>query len=166
MASIGSSLPNAEATWKRYNNDNSNFSYDSSWVFGVRNNGSYVGNAHYSSTIGSKFKFNFTNTKIRIFCETWSSFSNSASILIDGIEIATFTTAVGYGTSNGYNILVYEKTGLQNIEHFVTIIQNSNKTMFFEEIDIDENGILLPYNEKPPKFFIKDGNNLCKSDDG
>jgi hypothetical protein len=139
MATVGQQLPAPEAGWKRYDDNTPYFVHSSSWTY--YSGGSYYGGgAWYTTSANQTLKFDFVGTKIRLIYPTFSNRSSNIKISIDGVE--EFFSE--YSSSAAYNVLVYEKTGLQNARHKVVITTTENsKEVGIDAIDIDSTGRLL-----------------------
>ncbi|MTK13074.1 MAG: fibronectin type III domain-containing protein [Clostridiaceae bacterium] len=139
-AKVGQQLAHPEKGWKRYDDADSNITYSSGWAV-VSNSGRYNGSEHYINSTGAIIKFNFYGTKIRMMCDASSNRTKNLSVAIDGI-----VQNVGqYANPEIYQMLFFEKTGLDLKEHTVIITTNDSSTALLDSIDIDEIGKLLPY---------------------
>jgi hypothetical protein len=103
---------------------------------------------HYNQTaktggLGAYICFNFTGTKIRLIATRMPTHSPSVSVYIDGIKEDFSCNGVGL-----YQCLLYEKNNLSNVEHVFKIVNNTTGVVYFDAIDIDEEGKLLPYSPK------------------
>ena len=132
-----------------------------------------------SNNYNSFMSFKITGDKIRIISiyeeravlykeKIWFP---SISVYIDGKyegQILHNNSKVGSTTDFHYNTLCFEKTNLENKEHFVAIIANSSSydsanspiivnipiSALMQTVHVSENGNLLDYNHK--KSFIED----------
>lgn len=144
-ASIGQQLLQPEEGWKRYENTDPHFKYIGSWELFNQPNGYRLsgGNGHMTSTdTVDKVTFKAKTTKIRFI--GWASktdpiISEKTKITIDGIPYY-FTNKIG--SPNGA-MLLFEKVGLDNIEHTIEIANDSGKYYLLDAIDIDSDGSLL-----------------------
>ena len=132
-----------------------------------------------SNNYNSLMSFKITGDKIRIISiyeeravlyreKVWFP---SISVYIDGKyegQILHNNSKVGNTTDFQYNTLCFEKTNLENKEHFVTIIANTSSynssnsptvynipiSALMQTVHVSESGNLLDYNHK--KSFIED----------
>lgn len=170
MATIGQSLTAPESGWQRFDDDNTNITYDSSITASSTLSSSYNGKVHYlpANKLGIVMvKFNFTGDKIRIIVgRTNSTYSNDLIVNIDGSIIEHYSN---YSSSVVYQALVYEKTGLSNEEHFLTITNNTNTTAIFDAVDISSTGQLKPYSvidRSTRMYLIQDKNYILYNYNG
>lgn len=146
-ATIGQKLPAPEAGWKRYDDSSPQIRYEGVWL--VESNAAYLnGKSRYSefNNTNSKLTFKFKGTKLRILGPTYINKPNDIPITIDGIT-ETFS---GYASTLTFGqVLLYEKTGLPDAVHTVTIetpqsVANITKgDIQFDAFDIDESGYLI-----------------------
>lgn len=159
MATIGQALTSPEAGWIRFDDSYSSFTYESTWNT-VSSPSYYGGNIKNTIVNGALVKFNFTGTKIRIIAHLNSSgMSNNVMISIDGVEVSYSQV----GTSLINQALVYEKTGLENKEHYVTITNKTTSTFSFDAIDIDVNATLKPYKKPVHKACLQSSSGEVES---
>lgn len=150
-ASVGEKLTSPEDGWRRYDESHSKIKYEGVWL--NENNAAYLnGSVKYSqfNNTNSRLVFKFKGTKLRILGPVYNNKPTDIPITIDG------TTEIfsGYTSTLVYNhvVLLYEKTGLADTVHTVTIetppsvanIKNGN--IAFDAIDIDEDGYLVDIN--------------------
>lgn len=146
MATVGQQLTSPEAGWKRIDDTNANISYSThataSTSAGVRL--CYNGTAHTMSGLRTgKALFNFVGTKLRIISYMGDGINDSEfEVLIDGVAHKATTR----NSINNYQMLSFEKTGLENKEHVVVVTKVPSGQMVFDAIDIDETGEIKPYN--------------------
>lgn|GEM_PF-6968833 len=107
---------------------------------------------------GSYIKFNFKGSKIRIITQYHAQRSNNVLIKIDDIKYRYDT----YKANNfAYQVVAFEKIGLENKEHTVEICVDSETTTYsaggknlrasdIDAIDIGDDGELLPPEEIKP----------------
>ncbi|WP_371364822.1 hypothetical protein SRRS_53740 [Sporomusa rhizae] len=151
MATVGQKLTAPEAGWKRINLTLDNVSYGGgtdSYKYGA--NTAYLGDTLRLNVKGAWVKLNFNGDRIRIIGTSSDGYDTSIKINIDG-EDFTFSERTGAFI---WQALVFEKTGMSNSEHTVTITRISeykgdNLQVHIDAIDIDENGEFLPYNPSP-----------------
>lgn len=144
-AIIGDQLLKPEKGWKRYENTDPHFKYIGSWELFHQPNGYRLsgGNGHMTSTgTIDKVTFKAKTTKIRFI--GWASktdpiISEKTKITIDGIPYY-FTNKIG--SPNGA-MLLFEKVGLDNIEHTIEITNDLGKYYLLDAIDIDSDGHLV-----------------------
>ena len=150
MATIGQVLTAPESGWKRYDADKSQYvSFDGDFRRYGTVSGSYGSNVLFGSG-SSKIYFNFVGTKLRLIDWVNIGRSNSVLIIIDGIERGTYDSS---SSTQKWQVLDYEITGLENKEHSVQIMADSSGSELvytFDAIDIDESGELKPYSPISP----------------
>jgi uncharacterized protein YjdB len=140
-ATIGERLIEPEAGWKRYDDRYTNI---------IIGNGTLSANSEtYNRTItsltkvGQQIKFKFSGTKLRIITNLWGNTASTINeITIDG-QSETFSGLGDYI----YSAIAYEKLDLPNQIHTVIITLKENDILYFDAIDIDENGKLLVYDD-------------------
>ncbi|UYZ36808.1 Ig-like domain-containing protein [Clostridium beijerinckii] len=149
-ATIGQQLTQPESGWKRYDDTDSNISYEGSgWKIFNSTTQCYGGSEHgiYQSA-NNKIKFNFTGNKIRLIGQQYTDRCNIISVKIDN-AVSTFSQIGGTqtGVSGVINFsLDYEKTDLLNEEHSIEITI-PNKVYILDAIDLDYSGKIKPFNE-------------------
>lgn len=143
-AKLGDTLHMPEKGWKRYDSANSNFTYENRTGV-IAPNTLYNNSMTYGEDMRIKFKF--LGSKIRyIGSNQYSGMLGTHKIIIDG-KSYTFN-AKG---NEMYESLYFELRNLGFKEHTVEIIgdtngyEGSNKgyTLYFNALDIDENGKLI-----------------------
>ncbi|MFS1516098.1 hypothetical protein V1503_06180 [Bacillus sp. SCS-151] len=137
----GELLPFVEEGWKRYDDVNSNLTLEG--FVGGFTDFMYSYNETLTSSLekGSKIKFNFKGSKIRLRSIKTAATSNS-TIKIDD-QTYTFSQ---HSRSWSFETF-FEKLDLENKEHSVEITLEEDNYLSLDAIDIDEDGELLPYNE-------------------
>lgn len=141
-ATVGESLIEPEAGWKRYDDSDVNI---------ISGNG--LGSTTFADTykqtiramkgVGQQIKFKFSGTKLRIISREWVNVGSTINeITIDG-QTELFSTR----GSNVLVALVYEKLNLSNQVHTVTITLKQDTNFYLDAIDIDENGKLLVFDD-------------------
>ncbi|MCU6710086.1 hypothetical protein M6D81_15420 [Paenibacillus sp. J5C_2022] len=149
MAVIGDVLTSPESGWARYNDNDVNISYidgNSEWKYGNDSSGTagyWQNDIHtYTGSTSDKgsMKFNFTGTKIRLICRVTTSYAADNSISIDGV-VENFSTN---NNQNVSRVLVYEKIGLEDKEHYVEV-KNGDGQIVLDAIDIETEKTLYPY---------------------
>lgn len=146
-AQVSDQLLRPEIGWKRYDNDNEKIKYQDMMLrTGLVN--SYKGTDAWGKK-GSSVKFKFYGTKLRIIGYSYINASNNVEIVIDNNK-NTFNCLTSYTSDTSIGeILQYEEDNLDLSEHYVTItnLETNKANYYFDCIDIDENGELLPYTE-------------------
>ncbi|WP_405169280.1 hypothetical protein [Paenibacillus sp. FSL H3-0286] len=137
---LGQALTVPEAGWQRYDNNNAAIQYIGSGWLTDTNAGHYQGTAKFTKNPTDNIKFTFIGTKIRIIAsnDVWSALT--ATIKIDGLP-----QVYNQFYSNGYQKLVFEKTGLELSHHTIEIIASgatSTLNVNLDAIDIDSTGRL------------------------
>lgn len=140
MATIGQQLTAPEAGWRRYDDTDSALKYSPPLATTT------TATANYKSTIklwspNALISFRFKGTKIRVIGNTHSGYANNLEIVIDGVK-ETFSEKSSSSTELA-QALVYEKIGLVDTEHTVTLLNPSSTTCILDAIDIDSTGRLL-----------------------
>ncbi len=140
-ATVGEQLLQPEEGWTRYENDNSAISYYGT-IGELKAENFSGGSAHQTGYDSySEIKFNFTKNKIALIYRAYN-YGKNPTISIDGNDPEEIM-AKNY---DGFCILVYNTNSLDDKEHSVVI--KTNTSHVFDAIDIDKDGILLPYNEE------------------
>jgi hypothetical protein len=140
MATIGQALTSPEPTWKRIDDTDNNFVYDSNWTIGSGAS-YYNGASHMLSTKTGKVDFYFYGSKIRIMTRgntSGSGESDQVKITIDGVS-QIFSSV---SSTLIFQMLSYEKTGLPKATHKVTIENLVSKTLYLDCVDIDSDGYM------------------------
>ncbi|MFF2889471.1 hypothetical protein [Paenibacillus sp. NPDC057967] len=138
---IGDVLTSPQDDWQRVDSLNPYLSYRGAGWTTVKNANYYSGSHRRSSNanLTDTLNFVFKGTKLRLISTCVATSSNDIQITIDG-ETEYLTQA--FITS--YQVLVYEKTGLDDTEHTVEIKKlangRNNPDFTFEAIDIDSEG--------------------------
>ncbi|QUH27916.1 cohesin domain-containing protein [Vallitalea guaymasensis] len=145
-ASLGSKLLTPTEGWKRVNDSDSRISYIGELYYTNWSHGTvYDGDIHgQTSPDQQQICFNFTGTKIRTYGVGYSGMNNGNMIIIDGVE---YEMANWSQLPNNDMGLTFEKTDLEDKEHYVKIVGNGSERMYFDCVDIDENAQLKSYNE-------------------
>ncbi len=91
---------------------------------------------HITDKQKESIKFSFNGSRIRIISGYCSQlYLDDVTVKIDGVE----QSIIWNYDRNTYNILVFEKTGLEDKMHDVEIINNKDlDIVFFDAIDIDD----------------------------
>lgn len=135
--------------WKRYDDNATYIQYDANWSKNVAYNGAYGG----KSTCAKKGKnasmvFRFKGTKLRLIvgCATKQYYSDRIRVKIDDLPEEDFDAIALQDTNQ---VLKYEKLGLEDIEHDVTVTVITTQPGALEydfrmdAIDIDDTGSLV-----------------------
>jgi hypothetical protein len=143
MATVGQQLTAPEPGWKRYDDTDSAFVYGGpTGAVWTRQTlaGLYNSTQTYAGTSGGTIRFDFIGTKLRIIQARYSDEDPNMQVDIDG----TIYNYSAQGTPNQLQTLTFEKTGLSNSRHTVTISKSVNAVYFrFDALDIDSTGRLL-----------------------
>ena len=142
-AKIGDVLKLPEKGWKRYDDTNTNISYIGSGWSTYTNSVEYGGSDTYTKISNVSVKFNFTGTKIRLINPHNPDQNDSAEVYIDGVKVDSHSLCF----KEARQLLVYECNNLSNSEHSLEYRFIGNHLAVLDAVDIDENGILKPYNE-------------------
>jgi hypothetical protein len=143
-ASTGSQLLSPESGWQRFDEFDPQVKYNGvDWAghTGSGNPSFYKGTWHASYTSGDGISFDFTGTKFRFIGIQTGDPAYSVGTLdvrVDGVKVGSFSQ---YGTATIYQCLQFEKTGLANTQHTVTITNNGSR-LFIDALDIDASGSL------------------------
>lgn len=133
MATVGQPLLQPESGWKRYD--------DKSGAFKYSGNPGSDASTHY---VGTKLKieFYFTGTKIRWIGAIGSSSCNIATVIIDGVEVGSFSQI---GTNYTVGIMQFENLTLSDGLHKVTVVNDATNggSLVLDAIDIDSTGRLF-----------------------
>ncbi|AWI06563.1 Ig-like domain-containing protein [Clostridium drakei] len=152
-ATVGQSLVQPEAGWKRVQESDLNITYTGKWILDNNSNIYSDGTPAYSdgkgkyctSDANTSIKFNIISNKIRIVgLLRQSGYSSNTIIKIDGIE-EKYTEITSSPYINA--AILYERTNIDYKEHFVEIRGELGKYTTLDAIDIDSSGIIKPYSE-------------------
>lgn len=151
-AVIGDSLLTPEVGWKRYDDKNPALKYTGNWKED-NSLGIYLGSASYTYDLNSTVKFSFKGKSIRLIGYGFTNKTTKGKVEIDG--------SIEYFNENRSvlpQMLIYEKTGLEDTIHTVEI-GLENAQLYIDAIDVD--GILLAPGEIPNVQSVTlDRNNL------
>ncbi|MGG3803185.1 Ig-like domain-containing protein [Metabacillus fastidiosus] len=143
-ATVGDQLTEPESGWKRYDDVDSAIKYSGNVVRGTDPNaykGTYTQNSA-NTTVRTSISFDFVGTQFRIISAAYLDKDPNTEVSIDGVVDGSFNAYLASGRL--YQKLVYEKTGLENKRHTVTITKSSaNTKLTLDAIDIDDTGSLL-----------------------
>lgn len=131
MATVGQPLLAPESGWKRYDNKEPGITYTGTWTSGTAA-GNYSDTYTWSNTAGSSVSFKFKGTKIRIIADSNSGADSSVKITIDGV-VDHYSQQ---SPSTLLQVLVFEKEGLSNDVHQVTIERQNGPTSL-DAVDTD-----------------------------
>lgn len=135
MAQVGNILATPESGWVRIDNTDARIKYEGTWTH-VSNSNDYNGTESYSNVVGSKIKFKFYGSSLRILGVKHSDSASNVEISIDGnVDIFSF-----YGTPLSYKMVLYEKYLDSDSLHEVEITLKQAMYMRFDAFDIDYNG--------------------------
>lgn len=147
--------------WKTYDDSDSNITYtDFSGTYSGKKTDTKCYNNTSTQFMNGFCKFKFYGTKLRIigFTSTVSigGYSNNVNINIDNLYSETYSC----GGTIQYNVILYEKTGLTLGWHSVAISNNYAGTYVnLDAIDIDDIGILKPFDYIFKKYLIEQNSN-------
>lgn len=151
-AVVGSRLLKPEIGWKRYDDKNPALKYTGNWKQDS-SLGTYLGSGFYTTDLKSTVKFSFKGKSIRLIGYGNNNKTTKGKVEIDG--------SIEYFNENRSvlsQMLVYEKTGLEDTIHTIEI-GFENTQLYIDAIDVD--GILLAPGEVPIDQSITiDKNNL------
>ncbi len=135
---------NSEYGWKRYDDSDAKIKHGSGVDLNLNDSRYYNRTYTQINTNPSTnwMSFNFTGTKLRIIGRPTNICDTKANVIIDG-KTYNYNAAAGPEAS----ILAFEKLGLENKEHFVTINTHIGTYAIIDAIDIDSVGELKSYNE-------------------
>ncbi|MEO3946982.1 fibronectin type III domain-containing protein [Gorillibacterium sp. CAU 1737] len=153
-ASIGQQLTQEESGWRRYDDADPLFTYTGNWRMGVNTN-YYNKYGRYTNDLVSTVQFDFVGTKLRLISYTYSDQSPKIAITIDGVKE---TFAQYRNEPSKVMILVYEKTGLTEGKHTVSIQNESTAGTFnFDAVDIDSTGYITKSQMNSPSLSASTG---------
>lgn len=139
MATIGDQILEPEEGWKRYDNEERLFYLVGEWVL-HDNISAYNGTGIYSNTFNAKINFKFKGTKLRFISRNYDkNYESIIQVWIDGLQVGTFIQNQGVILNQ---VIQYEITGLEDKIHNVEIKKDGSDFMYFDAIDIDDNGRL------------------------
>lgn len=143
MATIGGQLSTPESGWQRIDDMNEYISYKGdNWVITTTDANTYLGTSHYCpiNVSNNTIEFWFYGTKLRLIDLLYNNRVDNVNVSIDG-NVETYNPN---SPSNIYQILLYEKTGLDLAVHKCILSSTSaTGTFSFDAIDIDDNGYLV-----------------------
>jgi len=156
---IGQQLLNPEKGWKRFDDTFPALKYSSGWEkYGTS---SAFGGYDHRTTVGEQtLTFTFEGTKLRIISPLNHNLSSEMTITIDDV-VENFSIR---GTSLQWQTLVYEKIGLTQGKHNVTISTSNTGISIVDAIDIDESGSIITTIGSPLPQPEKDWNRFENTD--
>lgn len=142
MANVGEQLTAPESGWTRYDNLDEHFYTNDTQASDGRG---YSGGYYWLRNKGDFVKFKFTGNKLRII----GVIDNEPPFPGGIVKINLDGTIYEYNSEGDIQViqaLVFEKTDLSDGTHTVQIVNDiGGYYIWFDAIDIDENGELLPY---------------------
>ncbi|NYS75919.1 hypothetical protein [Bacillus sp. BH32] len=160
-ATVGEVVTIPEVGWKRIDNIDTNIQYlGGNWTSDSDSTRQYYNNTCHNNLNTDKsaqIKFNFKGTKLRLICSVYENHSNKVAISIDG-QVQYYSESRVVDRAYG-SVLCYEKLGLTDAVHEVTIKCENPGALSLDAIDIDDNGSM----SKPP---IKVGDQLLQPEAG
>lgn len=131
-----------EEGWERYDDSEAAFVLKGSWKQGKSSapKAFYKGAHTGSSAKGATIEFEFKGTQLRLLTRKGPDRPKDLKVIIDGEE--EIFSAHSKSFTNGFDV-VYEKIGLDDKRHKV-IIENGKGLFYFDAIDINYDGELLP----------------------
>ncbi|QQZ60483.1 fibronectin type III domain-containing protein [Paenibacillus sonchi] len=147
-ATVGSSqLKKPETGWKRIIDSNPLITYKGTWIQ-YTNKEYSTGSAHATLIDGSSSSFWFKGNKLRVLGSRNLNKSKTMKIQID--DATYFYSAYGKAQTD---TLLFEKTGLDNTDHQVTITYQKETSQDFvlSAFDISDSGALIPEPTKAPE---------------
>ncbi|SHI66096.1 hypothetical protein [Propionispora hippei] len=139
MATVGQQLTAPETGWKRYDDTDSNITCEggSQGSKGACYNGTF-----HEGPMVVRFCIKDTTRLRYIGCIGVSTLYTTKGIVkIDGVQVASFIQIAG----DKNQVINAEITGMTQSIHHVEISCSDGKWIQIDAIDIDENGVLLPY---------------------
>ncbi len=139
MATVGQQLTAPEAGWKRYDDTDTNITYEGGSQ-GLKS-ACYNGTFHEGQMV-VRFCIKDTTRLRYIGCIGSSSlYTTKGVVRIDDVQVASFTQIAG----DQNQVINAEVTGITPNIHRVEISCSDGKWIANDAIDIDETGVLLPY---------------------
>lgn len=142
MAVVGDVLLTPEANWKRDDDNNSALTYTGVWTTTSDSNW-YNSTKHVSNDASAIVRFKFKGTDLRIIGTHSSTYSDSISITIDGIQ----ETYSQYKSTTSFKVISYEKLGLTDTMHTIEIKLINAGYFSIDAIDTNSSGRLLHVDE-------------------
>lgn len=165
MATIGGQLSTPESGWQRIDDAQEYFRFSgNNWKITDNDANTYKGTAYYCDVNPSenKIEFSFYGTKLRIIDLLYNNRVNNVNVSIDG-NVETYNPN---STSNVYQILLYEKTGLELGEHKCILSTTATTGTFsLDAIDIDEDGHMIETPVQIGDRLLRPKNGMKRIDD-
>ncbi|MGA4464350.1 hypothetical protein ACPA2L_16930 [Bacillus bombysepticus] len=144
---VGDVLKEPEPGWKRFDDTDKSFKYLGDWWSSGTTPEWYNNTFKFIQGGSGEVQFNFSGTKLRIIgcIHEPKHRSRDIKIIIDGKE----EMYSEQGTQIQYQTLVYEKKDLVDGVHTV-VIKSGTTSLYpltFDAIDINDTGVLLPYDD-------------------
>ncbi|KFX58371.1 Ig-like domain-containing protein [Clostridium botulinum] len=163
-ATVGEQLLQPEEGWKRYDDNDSSITYstklshDSKSWFNSNSlewcyNNTITDCVYGINTENEYCEFNFYGSKLRVISPYWWSSTPSVDVYIDNKLIGNFSEK---GSSDKYQVMVYEIDELNFSKHSVKIVNKDNSGAYFciDAIDTDYNGYLVNTNEENQSILL------------
>lgn len=164
MANIGDVLTQPESGWKRYDDSEQVFEYIDgvgTWEIETLSD-HYQGSCHRiydTDAKDAKVKFGFKGSKLRILTRVFSNGrTDKVEVKIDGVVVGYYSLLFPNYTSATSQVLVYEILNLPFDYHSVELTVINSGQFYFDIVDIDYNGELLPYADV--YFLLKSKNKI------
>lgn len=143
MAVIGQALLTPEPGWQRKDDRDANIAYVGTWHQDT-NAGFYAGTNTHTLAFGSQLQFNMVSTRLRLLGVINNNHSTSVDVYVDGVKVSTINQ---YNASPIDCALDCDIQGLIAGEHYVSVVNNQDGVYYtFDALDIDNGGVLKPYN--------------------
>lgn len=134
---IGEVLTSPEMGWTRVDDTNSEITYSGTWVNNYSSGGEYGGDLSYSNDLAGSYSFTFYGTALRLICERHTNRSTDINVEIDGSSESYNENGVATD-----QVVMYEKTGLTEGLHTVTVSLNSAGYYTLDAIDFNSGGYM------------------------
>lgn len=145
-AEVGDKLTAPEEGWQRFDDTNPAIKYSGGYTY-QEYHSHYNGTAHYIESNTGSISFEFKGTKLRILGYTYPTRVSETEIYIDGVKY-TYSDKGGESPQ----ILLFEKTGLENKIHEVRIMAPLTVTGYtassFDAFEFDDEGELFNESQK------------------
>ncbi|MDF2572385.1 MAG: Carbohydrate binding family 6 [Sporomusa sp.] len=139
---------------------------EGTWTLTAAYSETWQSSITFSSAAGSKIKFNFTGTELRIIGYNAANRSTSIDVYVDEVLVRNFSAD---GSQIIAQVLNADISGLADSEHSVVIINNATGgtggIFFLDAVDIDVSGTLKPYNADIVPIFPAPRNLITTSGD-